>query len=131
MRKTASPAAVALDGLRGERGGLELAINAEYYVPGMIELENDKLSYDPKNLGGAALTTPSAAGAGPALSPFADPDKPLEPPTATRPQRAAFSAKKAQPHFFETSDENTAPSVTQAAEAEGLNDRPPAVHIGG
>jgi hypothetical protein len=95
------------------------------------ELENDKLSYDPKNLGGAALTTPPAASAGPALSPFADPDKPLEPPTATRPQRAALSAKKAQPHFFETSDENTAPSVTQAAEAQHLNDRPPAVHIGG
>jgi hypothetical protein len=95
------------------------------------ELENDKLSYDPKNLGGASLTTPPAANAGPALSPFADPDKPLEPPTATRPRRAAFSATKAQPHFFETSDENTAPSETQAAEAQDLNDRPPAVHIGG
>jgi hypothetical protein len=46
MRKTASPAAVALDGLRGERGGLELAINAEYYVPGMIELENDNLVWN-------------------------------------------------------------------------------------
>jgi hypothetical protein len=95
------------------------------------ELENDKLSYDPKNLGGAALTTPPAASAGPALSPFADPDKPLEPPTATRPRRSAFSAKKAQPHSFETSDEHTAPSVTEAAEAQDLNDRPPAVHIGG
>ena len=95
------------------------------------ELESDKLSYDPKNLGGAIMTTPPAASAGPALSPFADPDKPLEAPTATRPRRSAFSAKKAQPHFFETSDEHTAPSVTQAAEAQDLNDRPPAVHIGG
>jgi hypothetical protein len=46
MRKTASPAVVALDGLQGERSGLELAINAEYYVPGMIELENDNLIWN-------------------------------------------------------------------------------------
>jgi hypothetical protein len=46
MRKSASPAAVALDGLRGKRSGLELAINAEYYVPGMIELESDNLIWN-------------------------------------------------------------------------------------
>jgi Type IV secretion-system coupling protein DNA-binding domain len=58
------------------------------------ELENDKLIYDLKNLDSAIMTTPAAASAGPALSPFADPDNPLEPPTATRPRRSAFSAKK-------------------------------------
>jgi hypothetical protein len=94
------------------------------------ELENDKLIYDPKNLGGATQTATPAAGTGPTISPFADPDKPLEPPVATRPQRAASSANKAQPPLFETSDENVAPSVTQLRAAD-LNDRPPAVHIGG
>lgn len=45
MRK-ATRSAAALDGLQGERGRLELAINAEYCVPGMIELENDNLIWN-------------------------------------------------------------------------------------
>jgi hypothetical protein len=43
MRKTRS---VALEGLQGKRDSLELAINAEYYVPGMIELEEGNLIWN-------------------------------------------------------------------------------------
>jgi hypothetical protein len=95
------------------------------------ELENDRLIYDPKNLGGATLATATVASAGSTVSPFADPDKPLEPPTRTRPRRTASSAKNAQSLFPEMPDETTAPTVTQAAGAEDSNERPPAVHIGG
>jgi hypothetical protein len=82
-------------------------------------------------LGGATLATATVASAGSTVSPFADPDKPLEPPTGTRPRRTASSAKKAQSLFPEMPDETTTPTVTQAAGAEDLNERPPAVHIGG
>jgi hypothetical protein len=95
------------------------------------ELENDKLIYDPKKLGGATLATATAASAGSTGSPFADPDKPLEPPTGTRPRRAASSARKTQSLFPEMPVETTTPTVTQAPGAEDLNERPPAVHIGG
>lgn len=46
MRKTTSPATAALDAFQGKRGSLEMAINAEYYVPGMIEGENDNLIWN-------------------------------------------------------------------------------------
>ena len=95
------------------------------------ELENERLIYDPKNLGAAVPTTVSAATAGTPLSPFADPDKPLEPPKAPRSQRPSTAIQNAQSRFFEAPEETTASSVAQAAGAEDRNDLPPAVHIGG
>jgi hypothetical protein len=46
MRKTVSPEAARFDGLRGKGSALEQAINAEYYVPGMIELEDGDLIWN-------------------------------------------------------------------------------------
>jgi hypothetical protein len=95
------------------------------------ELESDRLIYNPKNLGAAALTTVTATAPGTPLSPFADPDKPLEPPTASRSRRPSTATQNAQARFDETSEETAASSATLAAGAEDPNDQPPAVHIGG
>src|SRR5262249_49320446 len=45
MRKTAKQAR-HLDALQGSRAGLEFSINAEYYIPGMIELQKNKLVWN-------------------------------------------------------------------------------------
>ena len=95
------------------------------------ELENDRLIYDPKNLGAAVPTTVTAATAGTPLSPFADSDKPLERPTVTRSRRSFTAIQHAQSRFFDAPEGTTASSEAQAAGAEDLNDLPPAVHIGG
>jgi hypothetical protein len=88
-------------------------------------LENDKLSFDPRNLGGSAKASvrfpkkPHSE----ALSPFADPDKTLEPeeePTNERTTSAATPTPTAVP------SEQTTPEPKKTERAQS-----PALQIGG